>query len=406
VLLIAIIEKSVCLAALPVLYARGFLAVGKESSGAATYLDMSSMRAELVDCANIGTIFAAVGALCDGEANVTFEAGVGVNIQAMDSAHVALVDMHLSPDYFAELTVQNKNEEEEGKESDEENADVMLCLNISTINKVVSSVGKNDVLVLSSEDGSTAETINFTISNGKNSMKSYDLKTLNCDIDVYNIPQNTEYLATVRMSSALFKQNVVDMSKWGDTCIIEVSNEGISFSSSGDDGNSRFLYRNKNANKDEGEETEAVKQENEENEEDGEGREGGASKQSEEEEEEEEDSPPRKKKQKKMSKKKETTAAKKKKEKATAAAKKKKEKANAAKAPKIDHVDNVEIVVKEPLHIELALNYLTKFTKGANLSNFVVISMHDVVPCRVAYALTETSYVHFHIASKILEDDE
>ena len=296
--------------------------------------------------------------------------------------------------------IDDEEEKEEGEESEEENVEVILCLNIPSIVKVVSGVSKDDGLVLSSEDGSEAETVNFFITKGKNGMQSFDLKVLRCEIPVYTVPPDTEYLATIRMSSVLFKQTVTDLSKWGATCNVEVSNEGVSFSAEGDDGNSRILFRNKNSAEkgDTGDEVEegAEKGEEEEGAEAGEEEEQGG------EEEEEEDSPPKKKKTKKTSKKKATkrkAAPKKKKTTKKTAAKK-------TKAPKIDPVDDVEIVVQEPIQVALALNYLTKFTKGTSLSDFVVISLHEEFPCRVAYILNETSHVHFHLAPRINDDDD
>ena len=68
------------------------------------------------------------------------------------------------------------------------------------------------------------------------------MKLMDIDSEHLGIPE-TEYKATVRMSSSEFQRIIRDLSTMGDTCTIDATKEGIKFSTSGEGGSGNVTIK-------------------------------------------------------------------------------------------------------------------------------------------------------------------
>lgn len=302
-------------------------------------------------------VVASVNEICCDACDLMLGPKSGACIRALDSAQVALVDMQLRPQYFTEFECSE---------------DIVHCVNVPTVGKVLASVNKGDTLEMSSENGSKAETINFIISKG-GKLCSYDIKTMCVDIDALEVPDEPQFDAVVTIDSKLLEATIKDMAKWSDTCTISASAEGVQFAVEGNEADVRVIYRNKLGPLAQ-EEQEPEQQESEEQE-----------------QEEEEDTPPAKKKKKKSVAKKKAT---------------KKKKAVKKKKAAVVAEDEVEVVCDDAVEVDLSLTYLVRFVKATNLCPIVKLGLSESIPCSLKYDLGSDSWVTFYLASKMKDDDD
>lgn len=77
-------------------------------------------------------------------------------------------------------------------------------------------------------------------------VSEFELKLMDISSENLGIPE-TEYAASVRMSSSEFQRICKDLSSIGDTVEMSVTKDGIKFSTSGDIGSASVICRQNNA---------------------------------------------------------------------------------------------------------------------------------------------------------------
>jgi proliferating cell nuclear antigen len=118
----------------------------------------------------------------------------GIQLQAMDNSHVALVSMLLTAGSF-EMFRCDRN--------------ISLGVNLTSLTKVLRAAQSNDVLTLKAEDA--PDVLNMQFESPENDrISEYDLKLMDIDQEHLGIP-DTEYAATIAMPSGEFRRICTDL---------------------------------------------------------------------------------------------------------------------------------------------------------------------------------------------------
>ncbi|NXD32692.1 PCNA protein, partial [Spelaeornis formosus] len=159
----------------------------------------------------------------DGNLDCTDE---GIALQAMDNSHVALVSLKLVHDQF---------------ESYRCDRNMPLGVNLTSLTKILKCAKDNDVVTLKATDD--ADTLGMVFESPKEDrVGEYEMKLMDIDQEHLGIP-DTQYDATITMSSAEFQRICRDLSALGESVKIEASKEGVRFSSEGEVGNGSVLLK-------------------------------------------------------------------------------------------------------------------------------------------------------------------
>jgi len=105
--------------------------------------------------------------------------------------------------------------------------------------------GTDDAITMRAEDGADVVTFLFESPTGER-ISEFELKLMDITTENLGIP-DTEYSATVHMSSTEFKRICADLSSIGDTVEISVTKDGVKFATSGDIGAANVICRQNNA---------------------------------------------------------------------------------------------------------------------------------------------------------------
>eukprot|EP00727_Mastigamoeba_balamuthi_P004408 m51a1_g13966 Proliferating cell nuclear antigen (260) ;mRNA; f:971626-972815 len=150
---------------------------------------------------------------------VNFDCGTdGMQLQAMDTSHVALISLFLKA---------------EGFESFRCDRNTILGINMLSMSKVIKCANNDDSVTIRADDG--AEEVSFLFEGEDNRRSDFTLKLLQVDQEHVGIPPQ-EYKAVVKMPSAEFQRICRDLSVVGDTISIAVVKSEVKFSVAGDMG--------------------------------------------------------------------------------------------------------------------------------------------------------------------------
>ncbi|KAJ7896075.1 proliferating cell nuclear antigen, N-terminal domain-containing protein [Mycena olivaceomarginata] len=177
--------------------------------------------------AEAGTLKKLLDAIKELVTDANFECNEeGLNLQAMDNSHVALVSVHLEAAGFKRYRCDRP---------------MPLGVNLSSLTKVLKCAKDDDECTLKAAD--EADVLNL-VYEAKNSdrIAEYDMKLMDIDSDTLGIP-DTDYDAEVVMPSAEFARIVRDLSALGESVRIEVSKEGVRFASEGESANGSILLK-------------------------------------------------------------------------------------------------------------------------------------------------------------------
>ncbi|KAF7330902.1 Proliferating cell nuclear antigen [Mycena venus] len=177
--------------------------------------------------AEAGTLKKLLDAIKELVTDANFECNEeGLNLQAMDNSHVALVAVHLEAAGFKRYRCDRP---------------MPLGVNLSSLTKVLKCAKDDDECTLKAAD--EADVLNL-VYEAKNSdrIAEYDMKLMDIDSDTLGIP-DTDYDAEVTMPSAEFARIVRDLSALGESVRIEVSKEGVRFASEGESANGSILLK-------------------------------------------------------------------------------------------------------------------------------------------------------------------
>nr|XP_031857659.1 proliferating cell nuclear antigen (pcna) [Kwoniella shandongensis]KAA5524731.1 proliferating cell nuclear antigen (pcna) [Kwoniella shandongensis] len=302
----------------------------------------------------------------DGNLDCTDE---GIALQAMDNSHVALVSLKLVAEQF---------------ESYRCDRNMPLGVNLGSLTKILKCAKDNDVVTFKAPDD--ADSLGMVFESPKEDrVGEYEMKLMDIDQEHLGIP-DTQYDATITMSSAEFQRICRDLAALGESVKIEASKEGVRFSSEGEVGNGSVLLkqtagtdrsagggskkaqvkRDPDADEDEEEEEE----EKPEVDEDEEG-----------EDEQDEDDRPKKRK----------------------AANGKAKGAKKAKNTDSTEEVGVSIILEKQVSLTFSLKYLSNFAKSAPLAKEVSLHMSNDVPLLVQFDF-EQGTLQFFLAPKISDE--
>ncbi|TRM67004.1 proliferating cell nuclear antigen, N-terminal domain-containing protein [Schizophyllum amplum] len=322
----------------------------------------------------------------------------GINLQAMDNSHVALVSVLLERKGFADYRCDRP---------------IPLGVNLNSLTKVLKCAKDDDMCTLKASE--EADVLNLVYeSKSSDRIAEYDMKLMDIDSDQLGIP-DTEYDAQVTMASSEFARIVRDLSQLGESVRIEVSKEGIRFASDGESANGSVLLKHsadalpgkdeedeeKDSDDDEEEDEETTKKEKkktkvkkEKDAEDVDMEDGDDDKEYEEkekgsdDEDEEEDS-----------------SSKKRKKKASASkpSKKAKKDKKKGKEPEEPEIKGVNIQMNALVSLTFSLKYLVNFSKSSTLAKNVRLMMSSDVPLLVNYEFGQ-GHIRYYLAPKIGDD--
>merc|ERR1711997_602223 len=141
----------------------------------------------------------------------------GIQLQAMDSAHVCLVSVLLEADGFDRYQC---------------NRDISLGVDMESMGKVLRCAAKDDIIEISAR-GDQPDNLKFTFeAPDQERISEYEMKLMNIDGEHLQIP-DTDYSVTVKMPSHELQRVVRDLSQFGDTITISAIKDSIQFSSDG-----------------------------------------------------------------------------------------------------------------------------------------------------------------------------
>lgn len=194
---------------------------------------------------------------------------------------------------------------------------------------------------------------------------------MDIDQETLGIPE-TDYDATVSLSSSEFARLCRDQSVLGESVRIEVSKEGVRFTSEGDAANGSVMLKPDSAVKSMKTKVKKEDDEDAQMDEDASEDDGGAKEDDDEENEDEDEE--------------------------GASKKRKRSKASANKAPKgkskkakrdddDDDETGVKIVMSQQVNLTFSLKYLQNFAKSSTLCNRVTLSMSNEVPLLVSSSI-------------------
>lgn len=172
----------------------------------------------------------------------------GLKLQAMDNSHVALVAVELNAESFLKYRCDRP---------------MPLGVNLASLTKVIKCAKDDDTVTLRATDDQDILHLTYEAKN-TDRIAEYDMKLMDIDADSLGIP-DTDYDATVKLSSGEFQRIVRDLSGLGESVRVEVTKEGVRFISEGESANGSILLKQSGGGK-----IERVKKENGVKKEDGE----------------------------------------------------------------------------------------------------------------------------------------
>ncbi|KAG9082024.1 proliferating cell nuclear antigen [Ceratobasidium sp. 370] len=323
----------------------------------------------------------------------------GLNLQAMDNSHVALVAVRLEADGFEKYRCDRP---------------MPLGVNLGSLTKVLKCSKDDDRVTLKATDNADVLNLVYEARNSDR-IAEYEMKLMEIDIDTLGIPE-TDYDATVVMQSAEFARIVRDLSALGESVKIEVTKEGIRFSADGEAANGSVLLKATESARERYKDIDDVPQKKvkvkkeksdkprkrkrtedgdvkmedgeEEAEEDDGGEKGGLFKPASDGEEEKEDD--------------EEAAGSEVEEESDGASKKRKRSSQSKKKGDegSESTGGVMVELSQGVNLTFSLKYLVNFSKSTALSNYVTLRMSNDVPLLVDYKFGQ-GFIRYYLAPKI-----
>jgi len=156
----------------------------------------------------------------------------GLQVQSMDSSHVALVSLLLRESAFTDFKCDRPTS---------------LGMNVDSLSKILKMCGPTDSLKLRWQND--ADTVSFQCETGEEDrISEFDLKLMQIESEHMEIPEQ-QYRVTAKMPSAEFQKICRDLKEFGETMQIKANKEGITFSVQGDVGSGNVLLKPRDSEK-------------------------------------------------------------------------------------------------------------------------------------------------------------
>lgn len=167
----------------------------------------------------------------------------GFKLQAMDSSHVALIDVSLDECGFAKYRCDRAK---------------ALGFNMTTLCKIFKLCGNDDSLCICHEENGDTVSLVFE-SSAEDKVCNFDLKLLNVDQDILSIPESEKPDAVVRMPSKELAVTCRNLSEFSDTVTITIDKSQLKFTTIGDLGNGEIVIKRKESESGGGEDAVEIK---------------------------------------------------------------------------------------------------------------------------------------------------
>merc|ERR1712014_452391 len=156
----------------------------------------------------------------------------GIQVQSMDSSHVALVSLLLRESAFAEFKCERP---------------ASLGMNVDSLAKILKMCSPNDSLKLRWQSG--ADNVSFQCEGGdEDRIADFDLKLMQIESEHMEIPEQ-QYKVVAKLPSSEFLRICRDLKEFGETISVNASKEGIKFSVQGDIGTGNVLLKPRESDK-------------------------------------------------------------------------------------------------------------------------------------------------------------
>ncbi|XVE62176.1 hypothetical protein DITRI_Ditri06bG0097500 [Diplodiscus trichospermus] len=128
------------------------------------------------------------------------------SLQAMDSSHVALVDLLLRSGGFEHYRCDRN---------------ISMGMNLNNMSKMLKCVSNDDIITIKADDSSDTITFMFE-SPTQDKISDFEMKLMGIDSEHLGIP-DAEYHAIVRMPYVKFARICKNLANIGDTVVISVA---------------------------------------------------------------------------------------------------------------------------------------------------------------------------------------
>jgi len=156
----------------------------------------------------------------------------GLQVQSMDSSHVALVSLLLRESAFSEFKCDRPTS---------------LGMNVDSLAKILKMCGTTDSLKLRWR--SDADIVSFQCESGEEDrIADFDLKLMQIESEHMEIPEQ-HYKVSAKLPSAEFQKICRDLKEFGETMQVKASKEGITFSVQGDVGAGNVMLKPRESEK-------------------------------------------------------------------------------------------------------------------------------------------------------------
>jgi len=149
----------------------------------------------------------------------------GLQVQSMDSSHVALVSLLLRESAFADYKCERP---------------MSLGMNVESLSKILKMCGASDSMKLKWQTG--GDTVNFQCEGSDDRIADFDLKLMQIESEHMEIPEQ-HYKVVAKLPSSEFQRICRDLREFGETMHVKASKEGITFSVQGDVGNGNVMLK-------------------------------------------------------------------------------------------------------------------------------------------------------------------
>merc|ERR1712099_218508 len=150
----------------------------------------------------------------------------GLQVQSMDSSHVALVSLLLRESAFSEFKCDRPTS---------------LGMNVDALAKILKMCGPNDSLKLRWLND--ADSINFQCETGEaDRISEFDLKLMQIESEHMEVPEQ-HYKVTANLPSSEFQRICRDLKEFGETMVIKANKDGISFNVHGEVGAGNVMLK-------------------------------------------------------------------------------------------------------------------------------------------------------------------
>lgn len=165
-----------------------------------------------------GVLKKIVEAIKDIVSNVNIDAGPnGISMQAMDPSHVALVNLSLKAEGFADYRADKT---------------FPLGIKLANLNKILKCASNDDIITLECEDEPSQLTLKFE---NQIQSASFSLNLISLDSEQLQIPE-TQYSSRIVMPTSDFSNICKQLHQLSESVTIKTTNKSIIFSVSGDIG--------------------------------------------------------------------------------------------------------------------------------------------------------------------------